>query len=338
MGNKMSIGLFLAASQNSDYHSTIEQARIADQLGFSSVWLTEKHFDQAYLLWSSPLITASFIAAQTQRIKIGFAACVSTLHHPVRLAEDFANLDVLSKGRIIIGLTRTSLSEYYHEVFQSPMKKAWKKFDEQFEIMQKLWLNKFQKHAGSFYKIPAVKLYPPLIQQPTPPIYFIAGGDESIIDAAQKGVGIFLHAFQGVAVINTKKRLYEDHFIDALGLGPRVVLSRFAYTGSDSQSTIADIQQPFMRFIEEHLPNVKNSLEKEFNRVPDFNFFREEFAVIGDGAECLKKIEFIKAETGIQDLVLLCNLPTLEHCYSLESIKRFALSVFPQYHDSAVPV
>lgn len=120
----MKIGLYISPSQNSIYHDSIEQAVLADQLGYTSVWLTEKHFDQGYQLWSSPLITASYIAAKTQNIKIGFAACISTLHHPVRLAEDFANLDMLSHGRLIIGLTRTSLSNHYHEVFQIMAKMA----------------------------------------------------------------------------------------------------------------------------------------------------------------------------------------------------------------------
>lgn len=169
----MNIGLYISASQNASYHDAIEQVALADQLGFHSAWLTEKHFEQGNLLWSSPLVAASYIAAKTRQIKIGFAACVSTLHHPVRLAEDFANLDVLSHGRIIIGLTRTSLSEYYHEVFQSPLKKAWKKFDEQFEIMQKLWQGQLTKHSGAFYKMPALKLYPPFVQQPLPPIFLL---------------------------------------------------------------------------------------------------------------------------------------------------------------------
>ncbi len=324
----MRIGLYIASSQNANYQDAINQACVADQLGYNSVWLTEKHFDQGHLLWSSPLITASYIAAKTRQIKIGFAACVSTLHHPVRLAEDFANLDVLSGGRVIIGLTRTSLSEYYHDVYQSPMKKAWKKFNEQFEIMQTLWQGRFQKHSGSFYKIPPVKIYPPFVQKPSPPIFFIANSHDAIIDAARKGVGIFLHAFQTIADIKAKKQLYENNFIDALNLGPRVILSRFAYAGSDTQTAIADIQVPLMRFIEEHIPNVKSSLEKEYHTVPDFNFFHKEFCIIGDTAECLEKLQTFKQTTGITEYALLFNLITLDNQKSLNSMKRLGQCIF----------
>lgn len=322
------VGLYISPSENSTYHEAVEQIVLADQLGYESVWLTEKHFDQGHLFWSSPLITAGYLAAKTQRMKIGFAACVSTLHHPVRLAEDFANLDMFSRGRLIIGLTRTSLSEHYHEVFQSPMKKAWKKFDEQFDIMQKLWLDKFNRHSGSFYKIPAVKLYPSVVQKPLPPIFFIANNDASIVDAARKGVGIFLHTFQKISDIKIKKKLYEDHFIDVFGLGPQVVLSRFTYVGTDSQQAIADIQNPFMRFIEEKMPNVKLSLEKQYKTTLNFDFFEKNFCIFGDTQDCMQKLNEIADNTGIKNYTLIFNFITLDHQKCVDSMKRLAARLF----------
>lgn len=325
----MDIGLYINAGQQTSYQEAMEQVCLADRLGFSSVWLTEKHFDQGNLLWSSPLIAASYMAARTQRIKIGFAACINTLHHPVRLAEDFANLDVLSNGRLIIGLTRTSLSEYYHDVFQSPIKKSWKKFNEQFEIMCKLWRDNFrEKHYGSFYKIPKINLYPLPIQKPLPPIFFVASSDESIIDAAQKGVGIFLHAFQSVRSIQAKKKLYEDYFVDALGLGSRIVLSRFAYVSANRQLAIADIQAPLTRFLNEHIPKIRLALEKEYQTTVDFDFFNREIALFGSATECLYQLKTIQQLTGIEDFVILVNLSTLEHSKSLTSMQYFAQEAF----------
>lgn len=320
----MNIGLYISPSQNSTYHDSIEQATLADQLGYNSLWLTEKHFEQGHLLWSSPLIAASYIAAKTQNIRIGFAACISTLHHPVRLAEDFANLDVLSRGRIIIGLTRTSLTNQYHEVFQSPIKKAWKKFDEQFDIMQKLWQEKLDSYSGSFYKIPAAKLYPPLVQKPLPPIIFIAGSDESIISAARKGVGIFLHSFQGIESIKIKQKIYYDNFVDVFKLGPQIVLSRYLYCGLDDQAANMDIQIPFMRFLETQFPNIIPLLEKQYGTTIDFHFFAKEFCLFGSANSCVEKIKFITAETGINNYTFIFNLPTLDHQQCINSMQRFA--------------
>jgi len=325
----MNIGLYINASQNASYQDAIKQVSLADQLGFSSAWLTEKHFDQGQLLWSSPLIAASYMAAKTQHIKIGFAACVSTLHHPVRLAEDFANLDVLSDGRLIIGLTRSSLSEHAHEVFQSPVKKSWEKFDEQFAIMCKLWQDKFTSaHSNSFYKIPEVKLYPKFVQKPLPPIFFIAGNNDSIVDAARKGVGIFLHAFQTISSIQEKKKLYEDNFVDVLGLGARVALSRLAYVSADHQQATNDIKIPLMQFIAEQMPTLTSTLQKEYHTTVDFDFINKEMAVFGSVGNCLNKLTAIREATGIQDFILLMNLPTLDHQKSLESMRYFAKGAF----------
>ncbi len=207
--------------------------------------------------------------------------CISTLHHPVRLAEDFANLDVLSRGRLIIGLTRTSLSNKYHEVFQSPVKKAWKKFDEQFDIMQKLWQDQLNLHSGSFYRIPSIKFYPALVQKPLPLIFFIAGNNESIIAAARKGVGVFLHAFQGLKEIKLKKKLYEDNFVDIFKLGPQVILSRYLYSGISDKESKNDIKIPFMRYIAMQFPNIAAYLEKEYKVSVNFDFFEKEFCIFG---------------------------------------------------------
>lgn len=320
----MNIGLYIGPSQNATYHDLVGQAVLADQLGYDSVWLTEKHFNQGRFLWSSPLITAGYMAAKTQNIKIGFAACVSTLHHPVKLAEDFANLDVFSHGRLIVGLTRTSLNEYCHEVFQSPVKNAWKKFNEQFDIMTKLWQNKLDKHSGSFYKIPAVKIYPLMLQKPLPPIFFITNSDESIVDAAKKGVGIFLHAFDDINTIKSKKKLYEDYFIDVLGLGPQVTLSRFIYVGANQKNAIADIEDPFLCFLDEQMPKVKCFLEKKYQTTIDFNFFQNELGIFGDVDFCINRIKSIAYDTGISNFTFLFNLITLGHKKSLDSMKRLA--------------
>jgi len=330
----MNFGLHISPSQNSTYDNSVDQVILADQLGFDSIWLSEKHFDQGHLLWSSPLITASYMAAKTQNIKIGFAACVSTLHHPVRLAEDLANLDVLSHGRVIVGLTRTSLNEHYHEVFQSPVDKAWEKFDEQFDIMKKLWQDKLNNYSGTFYKIPAVNIYPLMLQKPFPPIFFIANSDASVIDAALKGVGIFLHAFQDIASINKKKRLYENNFIDVLSIGPKIILSRFIYVGDENQQAIADIKNPIMRFLEECIPHVKASLEKQYKTAVDFNFI-EKLGIFGDRIYCMEKIKAIRKETGINDFTFLFNLVTLDHQKSLDSMQRFSLNVYEKFKTKA---
>ena len=80
-----------------------EQAAAGEELGFHAVWLAEHHFTR-YGLGASSLLIASHLAARTRRIRLGTAVLIPPLHHPVRLAEDTATLDVLSGGAAGCGL------------------------------------------------------------------------------------------------------------------------------------------------------------------------------------------------------------------------------------------
>ena len=88
------------------YADTISQAQLADQLGFDSVWLAEVHFNPRFSVLPAPLLLGSAIAQTTKQLKIATAVNLMPLHHPVRLAEEFATLDVISRGRAILGTGR----------------------------------------------------------------------------------------------------------------------------------------------------------------------------------------------------------------------------------------
>src|SRR5215831_15505018 len=82
------------------YDELLVQITEADKLGFHAVWLAELHFHRRFSILSAPLLTASAAAQRTQRIRLGTAVNLLPLHHPVRLAEEGAVLDVLSHGRL----------------------------------------------------------------------------------------------------------------------------------------------------------------------------------------------------------------------------------------------
>src|SRR5262249_47557182 len=87
------------------YDEQLEQMEVADALGYDSVWLTEHHFTE-YGILPDPMILAADIARRTKRVRIGMAVSVLPFHNPVRLAEQAAMVDLLSNGRLDLGVGR----------------------------------------------------------------------------------------------------------------------------------------------------------------------------------------------------------------------------------------
>src|SRR5204863_662852 len=91
---------------------TLGEARLADELGVDVIWLAEHHFD-GICAYVDPVTFAGALATATTRAKLGFAVVQTSLHHPIRLAEQLALIDHISKGRLIVGLGRGTAYNIY---------------------------------------------------------------------------------------------------------------------------------------------------------------------------------------------------------------------------------
>src|SRR5262249_27240696 len=95
---------------NGGFEESLAQAEAAERFGADVMWLAELHFEPNRSLLSAPLSIASAIAARTRRVKIGIAVQVLPLCHPLRLAEEAATVDQLSRGRLIFGVGRSGVA------------------------------------------------------------------------------------------------------------------------------------------------------------------------------------------------------------------------------------
>lgn len=175
----------LRATQESAVRTQIDQIRqgvLAEQLGFDYFFLTEHHFQPEGAEDSpNPLQTQTAIAALTKRIRLGQTANIITWHHPVRLAEQAAILDVVSGGRLEFGLGR-GYQPRETEVLGGPMgatiqdqERNRSYFEEAYEIIMKCWTQESFSHHGEFFTIP--------------PTYTRWNHKQTIAYFAQDGVG-----------------------------------------------------------------------------------------------------------------------------------------------------
>jgi alkanesulfonate monooxygenase SsuD/methylene tetrahydromethanopterin reductase-like flavin-dependent oxidoreductase (luciferase family) len=163
----------------------LDQMVLSEQLGFDSVWLTEHHYAD-YGLSAAPSVLAATLAARTERISIGTAVYVVAFHHPLRLAEETATLDILSRGRLIVGVGRGNrpLEFVGHGV---PQDESRTRFEEAVDVMIEAWTQERVTFSGRHWRFAGIPVYPKPSSNPHPPIAVAAVSPDTIGWTARRG-------------------------------------------------------------------------------------------------------------------------------------------------------
>jgi alkanesulfonate monooxygenase SsuD/methylene tetrahydromethanopterin reductase-like flavin-dependent oxidoreductase (luciferase family) len=182
------------------FHHALEQARLADELGFDWVWAVEHHVLEEYSHCSAPEVVLAAVAAQTERIRIGHGAvvCVPEMNHPIRVAERCATLDIVSRGRLEVGTARSSTWTELggFEVDPDDTKKTW---DEFVRVLPRMWRDEHTSWEGTSFSMPERNVLPKPVQKPHPPLWVTVTSPGTECDAADRGLGCLGVAAAGYA-------------------------------------------------------------------------------------------------------------------------------------------
>ena len=160
----------------------------AEELGYDTIWLTEHHFaDDGYSPSIIPLAAA--VAAQTERVRIGFNLLLLPLHNAIRVAEDIATLDVLSGGRIDVGLGQ-GYARHEFAGYGIDRGERLGRFREGLDVLTGLWTNDTFSYAGEHYQIDEARLTPKPVQQPMPPLWIGATSTPGVRRAGRRGANL----------------------------------------------------------------------------------------------------------------------------------------------------
>ena len=167
------------------YAQIIAQAEHADALGYDTFFVAEHHFHE-YGAVPNPGVMLSTMAQRTKRLRLGTAISVLTFHHPLTVAETYAIVDILSGGRLVLGVGSGYLKHEFEGYRVDPAEKR-ERFDESLEVLQRAWTGQRFSFQGKYIQVDEVQLNVTPLQQPSPPIYVAILRREGAYHVGRKG-------------------------------------------------------------------------------------------------------------------------------------------------------
>jgi len=334
----MEFGLFdqlpCAATQDTAarYQDIISQSQLADELGLDSVWLAEYHFNPRFSVMPAPLLVASAIAQCTRNLRIGTAVNLLPLHQPIRLAEEVATLDLLSRGRAIFGIGRGSNPEHY-EGMGIPVDEGRPRFAEALEVVLKCWTEPRVSHQGGYYQVNGVSVVPKPVQQPHPPVYIAANSPETF-----PMVGSLGHNILVTPLIITSEGVrqgldaYRQQLVEN-GHDPAQVkiIPTLAACFAENRKKAEAILRPT---IENYLGVLRGGRSRGSGRAATLTCeeFLKNYAIVGDPQECIDQITGFKELFGCQGIMFWHNIGGMVPNEELaRSMKLCADKVLPHF-------
>jgi len=189
------------------YAEVMAQVELGDRLGFGCAWLVEHHFMPGYSHCSKPELVLAALAARTRRIRLGLAVVPLPLHHPVHVAERVATLDLLSAGRLEVGIGR-GFSPLEYRTFGVEMADSRSLVDESLAILRAGLAGGPVEHRGRHWPLQDCTILPRAVQRPHPPLWTAAVSPETFGWAAAEGLGALVGPFKPWPMVRHDLRRY----------------------------------------------------------------------------------------------------------------------------------
>ena len=190
--------------------AAVDQATLADELGFDRFYCVEHHGLESHAHSSAPEIILSCIAARTKQIRVahGVVCLPFAINHPIRVAERTSMLDILSDGRLDVGVGRSSST---HEQLSFGVRDE-DTHDQMLESMRAIvtmWTEDEIEWNSDLLQIPRRRIRPQPVQQPHPPLSMACTRDDSFALAARLGLGVLSNAADGPGQARRKRAIYD---------------------------------------------------------------------------------------------------------------------------------
>jgi alkanesulfonate monooxygenase SsuD/methylene tetrahydromethanopterin reductase-like flavin-dependent oxidoreductase (luciferase family) len=340
------------------FHQCVEQAVLADALGYHGIWAVEHHGLFEYSHCAAPETFLAFVAARTKRIRIGHGVTLLPYryNHPIRIAERVATLDVLSEGRVNwgTGKSATRVEQGAFEIDRSSFHEEWR---EAIEMVPRMWRDEVFAWKGRFFDVPPTHVLPKPLQQPHPPIFAACSKPELAPAVGELGLGALNVAVYEDELLAQKVRAYRaaaenpdpvgDYAISHFACNPAALI-----LDDDREACRHGLRgsQFFLRGLVHYFASQERPLgpiraPREF---PDERFLNEFVkhrnthrshlsSVIGDPVAAGESVQRF-ADVGVDELILVMQMGTVPHEIVMRSIRTFGEKVLPRFATDGPPV
>ncbi len=224
-------------------YETLEQAKLADALGYGCFWLVEHHAAPHFSYSSAPEVMLTAIAGNTRRLRVGHSAVLAPVktNHPMRIAERAAFLDHLSGGRLEFGLAKSTAPEW--RLFEVEPSDARRQLQQAFEMIPKMWQEEnFSWHSSDFH-IDNRNVVPKPFQKPHPPLWQAVASPSGFEQAGKNGVGLLLTTVQApLAAVSAMLNIYRREIAHCQPVGKvvndQVALFTFVHCAKTERQAI----------------------------------------------------------------------------------------------------
>jgi probable F420-dependent oxidoreductase len=312
------------------YKESLEEVTRAEALGFDSVWM-EEHHSVANHYWPSPLTVLAGFATRTSRVTLGTDIAVGAFHHPVRLAEDVAMLDVMSGGRVTLGVAIGYKPDEF-ALYGVPLEKRGARFEEQLAIMKGLWTGERLRFKGAYYTVEG-RLEPAPVQKPHPPLWIGGWGDITLRRAATLADNWIPGPTADLKrLLQGKKQFLENR----AAAGRTQAITEWPLT---RDVIIADTDQQARALAEAHImvayrreyaggwrhPFIDASIATDLDKLMEDRF------IIGGPDQCIAKIRRFVEAYGMTHLICRTFFPGMPHAHITRELELLAKEIMPAF-------
>jgi alkanesulfonate monooxygenase SsuD/methylene tetrahydromethanopterin reductase-like flavin-dependent oxidoreductase (luciferase family) len=228
------------------YGELLEAIEQADRLGYHNFSLVEHPWFEQFSISANPLAVFSAAAQRTRQIRFRTALHTLPLHNPLRLAGEIAVADILTGGRLEVGLGRGHA--WLYPPGQVPVAASAGRFAEVVEVLLRAWTEERFSFAGEHFQFADVSVVPKPLQRPHPPIVTGGGSDRSQRQAGERGWSLMVGPFTRVEQIPERVAAYREACARH-GHTPDVIVARTVYLDRDPERATADARDPLVRFL-----------------------------------------------------------------------------------------